>query len=235
MCGFCKHSGMSHVWWKPQAHEISNCEFVLVCQCKIAIFDGCTKFQIQIGKRKAGKPPKIESKKNDARDLDMGFSMGPICKYIYIYIYMCVYTYIYICISMYIYIYMYICVYLYVYIYVYIYICVCVYIYIPVQCARAQGSSARQVAGWRLMIFTYFVNLPSYLQIRDVYRLWDQIFHFGFSIFSIPQLSVDSACMLGSHMSARFSSGNFSQKFGSKFSRRFSGCRVKFSPSVFRT
>ena len=85
------------------------------------------------------------------------------------------------------------------------------------------------------MIFTYFCEYSQAICRFGMYRLWEQFFHFDFSIFSTPHLSVDSACVLGSPMFAKFSSGNFSPKFRSKFSRRFSGCRVKIFPSVFRT
>ena len=63
------------------------------------------------------------------------------------------------------------------------------------------------------MIFTYFCEYPQAICRFGMYRLRDQFFHFDFSIFSIPHLSVDSACVLGSPMFARFSSGIFSPNF----------------------
>ena len=60
----------------------------------------------------------------------------------------------------------------------------------------------------------------------SMYRLWGQVFHWGFSIFSIHQLYVDPASILKSPMFAWFLSQKFTQKFGSIFSRRFSGFRV---------
>ena len=46
-------------------------------------FHWCVKEKLRfwtVGKQKTGKPPKIESKKNDSRDLDKGLSMGPVSK-----------------------------------------------------------------------------------------------------------------------------------------------------------
>ena len=42
------------------------------------------------------------------------------------------------------------------------------------------------------------VSVPSYLQILQ--RFWVLVFDLDFSIFSIPKLLVDSACILGSQM-----------------------------------
>ena len=91
-------------------------------------------------------------------------------------------------------------------------------------------ASKKPVASFHLLC-----EYPQTICRFGMYRLWDQILHFGWSNSSVsPQLFVDSACILGSPIFARFSSWNFSQKFRATFSRRFSGCRVNIFPSVFR-
>ena len=76
--------------------------------------------------------------------------------------------------------------------------------------------SRKGMAGSRWFSPT-FVNIPKLFVDSGCIDCGINFFHFDFSIFSIPHLSVDSACVLGSPMFARFSSGNFSPNFRSTF------------------
>ena len=62
--------------------------------------------------------------------------------------------------------------------------------------------------------------------------MWEQVFHLGFSIFSIPHLFVDSAYVLGSPMfawfSAEFSPQHLAQFFPSGFEGSETICSFRF-------